>query len=345
MSQRVRAEDLAFDKWPDILVAAGVDRAYFGDRAGPCPFCGGTDRYVWQNKNGGRYLCRHCTEARYRSGIDFLMRHLSVEFIEAADYVRDHFGVGRGCDVAPVTLPRREVARREVARREIVDVDAARARMQWLWNESHAVRQGDPVDLYLRRRVPGLSEVPEQIRLHPRLGYYGRPAAEGDRPSLVGYFPAMLVRGFDVEGNLVQIHKTYLTAAGHKAEVEFPKKTDRGVGSNSFALRMQDPVGDTLGVCEGIETALAATMLSGGLPVWPCHSAGILANFVLPVHLRGRVQRLVIYADSDDLKHGRRAGIEAANRLAERCRKDRLRCRIMRPAKTGTDMADLVDQA
>jgi putative DNA primase/helicase len=81
-----------------------------------------------------------------------------------------------------------------------------------------------------------------------------------------------------------------------------------------------------------------------GLPVWPCHSAGILANFVLPTHLRGRVKKLVIYTDSDELKRGRRAGSDAAAALAARSRQERLRILIVRPAKVGHDMANLVQK-
>lgn len=84
-----------------------------------------------------------------------------------------------------------------------------------------------------------------------------------------------------------------LEASGAKAAVKHPKKTDVGVGSNSFALRLGEPVGHTLGVAEGIETALAATLLDGH-PVWPCHSSTILSNFVLPEHLRSTVRMGIV---------------------------------------------------
>ncbi len=333
-----RAEDLAYGNWPEILNSLGVDSSYFRGKAGPCPFCadGGKDRYIWQDKNGGRYLCRHCTDARYRSGMDFLMRFRACTFVEACNLVREHFNVPSGYGAGEVLLPKRDPVRKE----PVVDVEAARARMQRVWDQSRPITPSDPLDLYLRSRVPRLVSISPMIHLHPRLGYYRVADVPSERPVLVGYFPAMLVRGFDAAGNLVQLHKTYLTPGGAKADVPHVKKTDRGVGCNSFALRLDDPVGNTLGVSEGIETALAASLLDG-LPVWPCHSAGILANFVLPEHLRGRVTKIVIYADSDELKNGHRAGIEAAKALADRCRRDRIRTMIVRPAKVGADMADL----
>jgi len=335
-----RAEDLGRGHWTGILKKAGVDPSYLSGRSGPCPFCGGTDRFQWrENKHGGVYLCRACTEARYRSGMDLLARHLG-SFREAADFVREHFNVQAPKDrCLPIAAPRPAPAVTST-----IDVEAARSRMQKLWSGSRPVTAGDPVDRYLRRRIPALAEIPAQIHYHPRLAYYDPPQEPGGAFVLVGYFPAMLVRGFDRHGQLVQLHKTYLTQDGHKADVANCKKTDRGVGCNSFALRLQDPVGHTLGVCEGIETALAAAVLSG-TPVWPCHSAGILANFELPEHLHGQVKRLVIYADSDEIKNGRRAGSHAASQLASRVRKQGLRTLIVRPAKVGTDMADLALQA
>lgn len=338
----VKAEDLAYGRWPDILQAAGVDSSYFKDRRqGPCPFCGGTDRYIWQDRNGGRYLCRSCTlgadhAPRYRGGMDFLMRHLGIEFREAADYVRDHFNRG-GATQQSVIRPSRD----EVVKTATLDREKAISRMAATWKATREVTPGCPVDLYLRRRIPGLVSIPKEIRFHPALEYYDPPASEGGRFVLVGRFPSMIVRGLNADGDLVQIHKTYLTPEGEKAAVVNPKKTDRGVGSNSFALRLGDPEGDTLGVSEGIETGLAATVLDG-IPVWPCHSAGILANFVLPAYLRGRVKKLVIYADADELKRGRRAGSDAAAALADRSRKERLRTVIVRPAKLRQDMVDLL---
>lgn len=340
---QVRAEDLGHGRWPEVLRRAGMDDSYFGVRAGPCPLCRtGRDRFIWQEKNGGRWLCRHCTDAKYSGGMQLLIRWRDAmgdgprsdtiqAFIEAANFVRDCFGGHHAS--APAVAP---VARRE----EQIDVAARRQRMERLWGETRAVEQGDPVHRYLTRRVPGLAMVPAQIRLHARLAYYDPPAVQGDKPVLVGHFAAMVVRGFNANGELVQLHKTYLTQEGQKAAVENPKKTDRGVGSNSFALRLMEPEGDTLGVCEGIETALAAHVLDG-IAVWPCHAAGILANFVLPAGLRDRVKRVIIYADSDELKRGKRAGSFAAAQCADRLRREGIRTLIVRPAKVGCDMADL----
>ena len=349
------AEDLAYGRWPDILAAAGLDQAFLTGRSGPCPFCGGKDRYQFQNRNGGRYICRSCTEAKYRSGFDLLMRHMGYKtFRDAADHVRDYFNVTTDNAERHVERPALAVVR-SIDEWTPEKIARNTGKMQAIWDQANPVIPGDPVDRYLRSRVPGLKEVPQEIRFHPELPYWDPPATLGSRPSLRGHFPAMVVRGFDPEDRFVQIHKTYLTEDGRKADVPYVKKTDAGIGSNSFALRLGAPSWDSIGVAEGIETALSAMVLRPGTVVWPCHSSTILSNFMVPVSLKDQVRRVIIFCDNDKAKVVRRgaggapdvlkrAGQEAGATLAERLRKVGIRSLMIQPAKTGTDMNDLAQR-
>lgn len=47
-----------------------------GEFAGACPFCGGVDRFRVQPNypGGGRWLCRHCTEGKWKNVIDYVIR-------------------------------------------------------------------------------------------------------------------------------------------------------------------------------------------------------------------------------------------------------------------------------
>lgn len=332
-------------RWAEILQRAGMDPSYLRNKkSGPCPVCpGGTDRYSWSEKYGGVYVCRVCTDGHYRKGIELLMRHLNCSYKEAWDTVRQQLGYpdpytseqATGKFVqrpAPAALPARSAFSSDPAK-EL-------ARMQALWEESVPVTQGDPVFTYLHRRVAGLQALPEQIHLHPGLAYWAPPETEGGRPTKLGVFPAMLVRGFNAVGELVQVHRTYLTEDGSKAPVPYPKKTSVGVGSNAYALRLDMPNGDTLGVAEGIETSLASSLVRG-VPVWPCHCASVMANFELPDMLRGQVKKLIIFADSDERKNGRATGAHSAAVLADRMRKIGVKTLITRPAMVGADFADL----
>jgi len=329
------AKDLAHGHWVEILERAGLDKTYLHPgKGGPCPICNdGVDRYMWSNKYGGVYVCRNCTKAKYSSPMNLLMHHMGYSFREASDHVRAYFGInGSPNDLAVV----RRLAQQP---RQEIHVDPAKsiARMNRQWAGTRSVEQGDPVFQYLMRRVPTLTHVPQEIRLHPALEYWSTD--DDDKLVMLGKFPAMLVRGFDAYNNMVQMHKTYLTEDGRKANVPNVKKTDMGIGCNSFALRIGIP-SETLGVCEGIETGLSASVMKG-IPVWPCHSADIMANFEVPEIYQGVVRKLIIFADTDEIKNGVRKGEICAKRLADKCRSQGLRSLIVRPAKVGTDFADL----
>ena len=61
-----------------------VASTHGGEWAGPCPFCGGTDRFrVWPNQDGGRFWCRQC-EAQ-GDAIAYLQRRDNLTFAEACE--------------------------------------------------------------------------------------------------------------------------------------------------------------------------------------------------------------------------------------------------------------------
>ena len=53
-----------------------------GEYAGPCPMCGGHDRFHVQPQEG-RWLCRHCTEGKWQDVIALQMRLANQAFPEA----------------------------------------------------------------------------------------------------------------------------------------------------------------------------------------------------------------------------------------------------------------------
>ena len=224
-----------------------------------------------------------------------------------------------------------------------------------LWAQCRELVSGDPVSLYLRRRLALAAgvrlEVPRVLRLHPGLEYHheGKPA---------GRWPAMVAAVTSPAGELVALHRTWLTPEGRKAPTPGPvKKLSRtagrvmggcirlawpgldadpagaaggGVGGAACgADRAQAPAG-LLGIAEGIETALAARQASGA-PTVAAYSAGALAAWRWPPGLN----RLVIFADHDP------AGTAAADKLRQRARAAGLSVNVMRPTTPGTDWCDV----
>jgi putative DNA primase/helicase len=187
------------------------------------------------------------------------------------------------------------------------------------------------------------------VRFHPALEYWAAADRANGRPVLIGRFPAMLAKALSPKGSFVQLHKTYLTADGHKANVPVVKKTERGVGINGFAVALMPVAGDSLGFAEGIESALGAAMVRR-IPVWSCLSGPSMAAMDLPEHLREQVSRVLIFADHDPLKalpsgpdepkRLRSAGSHYAEQLAQRMRDRGKRVLVLKASRVGFDMAD-----
>ncbi len=77
-------------KWLDVLVALGVDRRYLINKHGKCPFCGGNDRYRFDNKEGnGTFYCSHCGAG---DGFKFLKKMFNWEFKKSVDEIRNIIG-------------------------------------------------------------------------------------------------------------------------------------------------------------------------------------------------------------------------------------------------------------
>jgi putative DNA primase/helicase len=132
-----------------------------------------------------------------------------------------------------------------------------------------------------------------------------------DGGAVVGTFPAMLATVTDAAGRAVSIHRTYLQDA-RKASVSAAKKLMQGLPLAGAAIRLT-PVSRTLGVAEGIETALAC-LQQFGVPTWACVSAEILKTFEPPAG----VEHVIVFGDHDDNFTGQAAAYRLAHRLARK---------------------------
>jgi putative DNA primase/helicase len=136
------------------------------------------------------------------------------------------------------------------------------------------------------------------LKAHPSLDYWH----EGKRSRFAG----LVAEVRDIGGEPVTAHLTFLSG-GKKAEVLAPRKQlSDCTGREGCAVRLM-PVTDTLGVAEGIETALSAAALYS-VPVWAALNTSLLAKFEPPAGIR----LLHIFADNDP------AGFKAAAQLMTR---------------------------
>jgi putative DNA primase/helicase len=194
-----------------------------------------------------------------------------------------------------------------------------------LWANTMPVSDGDPVALYLRRR--GLAgPVPECLRLHAGLTYW-----DGADGGARGTWPAMVAPLVAPDGDLLALHRTYLTADGCKAPVPTVRKLTGAAGPLAGAcIPLHDPQQGVIGIAEGIETAQAAHLASG-LPTVAAYCAGNLAAYTWPAG----VKRIVVFADADP------AGAAAARSLKARALRAGLSVAVMTPSTPGADWCDV----
>jgi len=179
-----------------------------------------------------------------------------------------------------------------------------------IWNESVPISDSDPVSVYLRhtRGLP-LDSIPENLRYHPELEYRVK---EGERWVTLGKFAGMVAALRNPDGELIAIHRTYLTREGKKLSTEMPNIRDRLVlgGLHGAAIWLGEPDGRLL-VGEGIETCLAASLIFK-IPSWSAFSSSNLGNILIP----DSVEHVYIAVDNDG------SGRKAANKLSRRMKED-----------------------
>ncbi len=194
------------------------------------------------------------------------------------------------------------------------------------WVESSPLSLEDPVCTYLRNRGIDLRQhnLPTTVRYHARLPYQHEDGH-------FSYHSGMLARVDDPDGRMVTLHRTYLTHEGRKADVPTVKKIMRvpiSGGTHGGAIRLY-PVGETLAVSEGIESALAVYRRTG-LPAWSTYCAGAMEVLIVP----SQVAMVEIWADHDV------RGLKAAKTLQRRLIAEGRRVKVVVPQTSGSDWAD-----
>lgn len=302
-------------RWKDILLQLGIDRRFLTGRHGPCPLCGGRDRFRWDNKqNRGTYFCNSCGAG---DGAKLLMGVKNIDFKALLPLLE---GVVGSAKYEPASRQRGS----DVQLREITA----------LWDHAKPVIKGDPVDKFLSGRAIDLPRWPANIRY----------LQSADHPSSNQGHPAMLARVDDGKGDLTQLHTTYLTQDGGKADLDPVRRLHWGGFGENAAVRMGQPTRDgDLGIAEGIETAIAAALIHK-VPVWAALSTGLMMKWRPPEG----VKSVFIFGDNDLSYGGQSAAYALAHKLSTERPDNRTppRVFVMIPPNAGTDWNDvLISQA
>lgn len=273
---------------------------------GPCPVCGGDDRFSI-NKKKQFFYCRICEVG---GNVIALVEHLDgVDFKTAVKTLINDDRPRTAPVARPTKTDEDEKLKYEIAMR--------------IWRDARAA-VGTLVETYLKSRCITIPP-PPSLRFEPRLMHTGWR----HNLKIISFHPgmvALVTRGTD--GEPVAIHRTFLARDGSgKAPVE-PQKMMLGPCSGG-AVRLA-PATDFLMVGEGIETCLAA-MQATGSPAWSALSTSGLHALGLPDDVR----RVTILADGDD------AGEAAALDAGRRWKREGRVVRIARPPPN-KDFADML---
>jgi putative DNA primase/helicase len=290
-------QEQAVGRWYGILSSLGIKSEFLRNKHGPCPACGGKDRFRWDNKDGkGTFYCSNCGAG---DGFGLLKVVKGWDFKRAAEEVEAIVGSVRS----------------EPVRKVLSDAEKRQA-MHIRWQQCLPVKADDPVSKYLKNRV-GIDGAPAVLKAAP------------DRPAMVAMMQAP-------NGKATMIHTTFLTADGHKAKMDQPRLMMPGTIAEGSAVRLASH-GVHLGIAEGIETALSATVLTG-IPCWAALNEVLLQKWSPPENVR----QVVIFGDNDMNYVGQSAAFALGRRLRSSKSSPVVDVRI--PPTAGEDWNDVLNR-
>lgn len=258
----------------------------------------------------GGSVCNTC--GVFSDGFATLMAVKGWDFPTTLEQVAGYLGMSAE---APAATPRQNL--RVVHSAPVASQPAdtrPQERIDKIWEESLVLSDAPAaVSQYLRYRGSKLklNAFPaDSVRFHPGLEYWGD---KDGKPALVGTFPAIILAYRGLDGQVVTLHRQYLSPEGRKAPVDTPKKMMPVPGGKSLtgaAVKLGVPRG-VLSVCEGFETSLAPFELYRDIPVWSYGSATLLESAQLPAS----VHTVLVWADKDKSGRGQEAALKLKGRL------------------------------
>jgi putative DNA primase/helicase len=260
--------------------------------------CGGTDRFRFTDKEGfGMYICSVCGA---NDGFKLVQAVTGKSFRQVADRVSEILQTPTGW-----------------VKKEDDRGDDQKEAIKRIWSLSEPPSAGGPVSRYLKHRL-GLQWASKSVR------------------EFVGKNTCLMVcKIVGPDDKAHNVHLTYINPDGTRAGVKPSKRVMAGRIPAGSAIRLA-PAGSHMGVAEGIETAIAASVLHT-IPVWSCINAGNLAKWEPPAIAK----RITIFGDNDESFTGHAAAYTLARRLKLQFK---LEVDVAIPETAGQDWADVLAQ-
>jgi phage/plasmid primase-like uncharacterized protein len=272
------------------------------ERSGPCPRCGGRDRFSI-NTRKQIFLCRQCQRA---GDVISLVQFLDgVNLRDAVESLTNH---------RPHPAPKHKSIQRDVAHNvpESGTQSATRyeqaqhAKARWLWARRQPIT-GSIAERYLRRVRGIIGPYP------PTLGYLPPSKPEHHPAMIAAYGLPESTTSIITENKITAVQITLLKPDGSgKADIKPNKIT---IGSPADMPMVLAPINDLLGlaICEGVEDALSVHQATG-LGAWASGGASFMPKLAATVP--DYVEAVTIFAHDDEA--GQRGAIELAEALTRR---------------------------
>lgn len=270
----------AHGRWREILPILGVETKFLNGQHQPCPICGGKDRARFTDMEGnGNYFCNQCGAG---NGIQLLMKLHGWEFKEAAREVDKIIG----------NLPKKNPPGRK-------PMSASDLELNQVWNTSKPIYPDSVPWKYFHRRGLQVTDLYKLVLRHTPLMRH----PNGQR------YNVLLAKFCDATGHPQQIMRSYLDEDGNKASAIPHRLWMKRPLALGGAIRLGEAA-ITMGVAEGIESALSAAKLFK-MPVWAVTSERMLQNWEPPQIAR----RIYVFGDNDANYVGQTAAYLLAKKI------------------------------
>ncbi|MFK3708300.1 DUF927 domain-containing protein [Klebsiella sp. NPDC088457] len=282
----------ATDRWPTVLAGLHIDVPDSPRRHGPCPACGGSDRFRFDDGGRGSFICNQCGAG---DGLDLIRKVNKCDTTEAARLAADVLGIDY----------RSAVQDEATASQRREQLEAERTQLE-------QERQQQAAEETKQRRLTFAHRYTE-LRQQAAPGESAYLIAKGLGGFTFSILPdgSLLLALVDDSGDVVAAQT--ITNAGEKRLVAGSAK--RG------AFYVIQPVDspETVILTEGLATALSVHLMRPEALTVCAIDAGNLHPVAQVMHQRYPGARIIIAADNDikpgELNTGKNAAEKAAKEV------------------------------
>lgn len=256
-----------------------------GELVGPCPRCGGTDRFSVNSKQ----QVFNCRGAGGGDGIALVQHVQALEFVAACEFINNEPPPKSDSKAPPKPVDDRAARERaedqENERRASAEAEA-KAQKRKAMSAASIFESGAPIfgsqgEAYYRaRKIVPTADTATDLRFIPSLEYRGFADQDSDDEVVLGSFPCIIAAMRNVAGEIVGIHRTYLDPR-QPVKLKPPGDASRNLAKKMFGQKGLIRLGPTrpiMAIGEGIETSLSWGLLAFVSEDFCLAAAGDLGN-------------------------------------------------------------------